>query len=135
VVLFFVYEHKHDPKAKYQKGLHYYKEKNYQKASTLFKEAAKQGYAPAEENLGNMYLNGLGVSRDDDKAAYWYKKAAEQGNAAAEANLGSMYVYGLGVPKDYTKAVYWFKKAAEQGNATAKANLEYLELAHLFGGY
>jgi len=46
-----------------------------------------------------------------------------------------MYQAGKGVIRDYNKAVYWYKKAAEQGNAQAKANLEYLELAHLFGGY
>jgi len=82
---FVVYEH--SPKAKYQKGLHYYKEKNYQKALPLFEEAAKQGYAPAEFKVGYMYEEGLGVPQDYNKALYWYKKAAEQGDAAAKANL------------------------------------------------
>ena len=45
---FFVYEHEHAPEAKYQKGLRYYKDGSYKKAAHLFKEAAKQGYAPAE---------------------------------------------------------------------------------------
>jgi len=82
-----------------------------------------------------MYKAGKGVPQNYSKAVYWFKKAAGQGYARAEYYLGYMYAEGLGVPQDYNKAVYWLKKAAEQGNAQAKANLEYLELAHLFGGY
>jgi len=79
------YEYEHNPKIEYQKGLHYYKEKNYQKALSLFKEAAKQGYAPAEEKLGYMYLKGCGVPQDYYKAVHWLKKAAKQGYAEGEA--------------------------------------------------
>jgi len=82
---FVVYEH--SPTAKYKKGLHYYKEKNYKKALPLFEEAAKHNYAPAEEKLGYMYLKGWGVPQHTDKAVYWFKKAAKQGNAKAKANL------------------------------------------------
>ena len=39
-------------KIEYKKGLSYYKNKNYQKALPLFKDAADQGYAPAEVKLG-----------------------------------------------------------------------------------
>ena len=72
------YGFEHSPKAEYQKGLHYYKEKNYQKALPLFEEAAKQGYAPAEFKVGYMYEYGLGVPQDYSKAAYWIKKAEKQ---------------------------------------------------------
>ena len=76
-----IYEHEHGPEAKYQKGLHYYKDGSYKKAARLFKEAAKQGYAPAEEKLGYMYGRGQGVSQDRYEAVHWFKKAAKQGNA------------------------------------------------------
>ena len=55
---FVVYEYEYSPKAKYQKGLSYYKDKNYQKALALFKEAVKQNYAPAECKFGFMYVIG-----------------------------------------------------------------------------
>jgi FOG: TPR repeat, SEL1 subfamily len=138
---FVVYEY--SPKAKYQKGLHYYKEKNYKKALPLFEEAAKHNYAPAEEKLGHMYLKGWGVPQDTDKAVYWFKKAAEQGNAKAEVALGLIYLTtaymnnllghmfqnGNGIAiatEDYPKALYWFKKAAEQGNAKGENYLGYI---------
>jgi len=132
-----VYEHEYGPEAKYKKGLHYYKEKNYQKALPLFEEAGKHNYAPAEEKLGYMYLKGWGVPQDTDKAEDWFKKAAKQGNAEAEVTLGRIYLttavfntvasnmfsnpYGKSIAtKDYPKALYWFKKAAKQGNAEAE---------------
>jgi len=132
-----IYEHEYGPEAKYKKALHYYKDGSYKKAATLFKELAKQGYAPAEEKLGHMYLKGWGVPQDTDKAMYWFKKAAKQGNAEAEAALGNIYLRtaylntllshtfslrprkGIGT-EDYQKALYWFKKAAKQGNAEAE---------------
>ena len=101
---FAAYGYGHDPKEEYQKALSYSKNKNYQKAFPLFKDAAKQGYTPAEVMLGYMYLLGKGASQDYIKAVYWYKKAAEQGLAQAEYNLGVMYAKGLGVPQDYNKA-------------------------------
>jgi len=95
IVGYVIYEHEYGPKAKYQKGLHYYKDKNYQKALPLFEEAAKHNYASAEEKLGYMYGNGWGVPQHTNKAVYWFKKAANQGNEAAEDNLGYMYKHGL----------------------------------------
>jgi len=125
---FAVYEHENSPEAKYQKGLSYYKEKNYKKALPLFEEAAKQGYAPAEEKLGHMYLKGWGVPPHTSKADYWLKKAINQGNAKAEVVLGKSYLLTAmfddmfpngkaTATKYYQKALYLFKKAAEQGNA------------------
>ena len=68
-------------------------------------------------NLGVMYRNGEGVSRDDAEAAKWFRMAAEQGNPDAQVNLGLMYRYGEGVQRSVSEAVEWYRKAAEQGNA------------------
>jgi FOG: TPR repeat, SEL1 subfamily len=99
-------------KIEYKKGLSYYKNKNYQKALPLFKDAANQGYAPAEAKLGEMYLNGEGTLKNYDKAMYWSKKAADQGDAEGEFDLAKIYHDGLGVPRNYRKALYWVKKSA-----------------------
>ena len=80
----------------------------------------------AMHNLGVMYANGLGVSRDYAKAAHWYRKAAEQGDGWAQTNLGLMYRHGQGVSKDEAKAAYWYRKAAERGNKKAQSNLGVL---------
>ena len=86
-------------------------------------QAAEQGYAKAQFNLGLMYDSGRGVRQDYTKAVQWYRKAAEQGDAKAQSNLGLMYDSGRGVRQDYTQAVQWYRKAAEQGYAKAQYNL------------
>ena len=86
-------------------------------------QAAKQGDAPAQYNLGLMYTQGQGVRQDYVEAVKWYRKAAEQGDAVAQYNLGLKYADGIGVRQDYVEAVKWYHKAAEQGLAGAKYNL------------
>ena len=86
-------------------------------------QAAEQGLAKAQFNLGHMYENGRGVTQDDSEAVTWYHKAAEQGDAQAQHNLGNMYRLGRGVSQDYTEAVKWYGKAAEQGDFGSQYNL------------
>jgi TPR repeat protein len=65
----------------------------------LYRKAAEQGHALAQNSLGFMYENGRGVPLDDAEAVAWYRKAAEQGNDRAQHNLGLMYKKGRGVPQ------------------------------------
>ncbi|MCW6028802.1 sel1 repeat family protein [Stenotrophomonas sp. SRS1] len=78
------------------------------------KAAAKAGSAEAENDLGNRYLQGAGVAKDEVQAAIWYRKAAEQGYAPAQSALGGLYLHGVGVPPDAMQASDWIRKAAEQ---------------------
>ena len=89
-------------------------------------EAAYQGYASAQNNLGWMYAEGKGIAQDDAEAVKWYCKSAEQGDADAQYNLGYVYQYGKGVVLDYAVAVNWYRKAAEQGDADAQNNLGWM---------
>jgi TPR repeat protein len=54
-------------------------------------EAAEQGDASAQFNLGQIYRKGKGVAQNDAEAAKWYRKAAEQGHVKAQYNLGVSY--------------------------------------------
>ena len=92
----------------------------------MLEKAAELGDVDAQCNLGNMYVNGEGVSQNYTQAVKWYFMAAEQGNANAQYNLGYMYENGLGVSQDYSEAVRWYLKAAEQGDAEAQYNLGYM---------
>ncbi|GET04684.1 kinase-like domain-containing protein [Rhizophagus clarus] len=38
-------------------------------------------------NLGNMYENGVGITKDIDKAIYWYEKSAKKGYQSAQNKL------------------------------------------------
>jgi TPR repeat protein len=106
--------------------------RDYAQALEFCTQAADQGLAHAQNELGILYSGVLqgtpgidvsGLSGDEKKSVYWYRKAAEQGYAPAQTSLGSKFFYGKGVPNDYAEAVYWFTKAAEQGEADAMQNL------------
>ena len=76
-----------------------------------------------------MYLEGKGVSADDQQAVTFIRKAAEQGFAPAEYGLGGLYEIGKGVPQDNKEALAWYAKAAAQGYKDAKDRLDKLEAA------
>lgn len=57
-------------------------------------ETATKEYAPAQGQLGYMYIVGEGVSQDYKKAFEWFSKSAEQGNVYAQFYLGNMYYDG-----------------------------------------
>ncbi len=104
-------------------GFEAYDRGDYATALSKHRPLAEQGVAPAQANLGWMYVKGKGVPKNYKQAAYWWTKAAEQGLAMAQYNLGQMYRRGKGVPRDYKQAVYWYTKVAEQGDARAQFNL------------
>lgn len=86
---------------------------------------AKSGEAEAQNDLGEAYYDGKGVTENLPEAVKWFTRAAEQENVKAENNLGNCYYYGNGVYKDYGEAVKWYTKAAEQGYAEAQNSLGY----------
>src|SRR5206468_1661558 len=68
-------------------GLSAYRRQDYVTALRFLQPLADQGVAAAQFNLGLMYANGRGVSKDDTAAAKWFRLAADQGHALAQNNL------------------------------------------------
>lgn len=95
-------------------------QKNYEAAMRLFLDAAKQTDAEAENSIGFMYDNGLGVKKDAAAAAHWYGMAAEHGLPKAQYNIGLDYESGSGVPADRERARCWMQKAADAGDEDAR---------------
>ena len=73
------------------------------RAAHWYEEAARQGHARAQCNLGCLYDHGLGVRQDARRALHWFGKAARQGHAFAQYNLGVMYYKGEGADQDGEK--------------------------------
>ena len=109
--------------ADFKAGADAYQRGDYATALREWQPLAEQGQALAQYNLGLLYANGQGVSKDDAQAQQWYEKAAAQGHADAQVNLGILYDYGRGVAQDYKKAVYWYRLSAKQGNELAQRQL------------
>jgi TPR repeat protein len=95
------------------------------KATRLFRQAAEQGLAEAQYNLGLCYKKSEGVPQDKAQAARLYRQAAEQGRAEAQNSLGVCYEKGEGVPQDKAQAARLYPQAADQGFAAAQYNLGF----------
>lgn len=91
---------------------------------------AKAGNPDAQNDLGNMYANGVGVDPDPEKAFYYVRLAADQDHVDALYNMGVIYADGVGVKQDYDKAVEYFTQAADRGSVEAKC---YLGLLYVKG--
>ncbi len=75
---------------------------NRAEALKWFRKAADQGFANAENELGEMYLNGRDIRQDYTEAGHWFTRATQHGSAVAASNLGYMYYMGrvcLGVTR------------------------------------
>lgn len=96
---------------------------DYAEAAVWFREAAINGVANAQYNLGVLHETGTGVPADATRALLWYHSAAEQGHPLAQYNLGVLYAAGRGIPQSYAEAGRWFRRAADRGVPGALYNL------------
>ncbi len=92
---------------------------DYTKAFHFYQLAAEQNDLTGLNNLGTLYYNGLGTSRDTMKAAELFTKSAKLGNDEAATNLAFMYISGNGIEKDIATGIKYFQQAADD-NILAK---------------
>jgi TPR repeat protein len=99
--------------------------KDDREAARLFRLAADQGDASAQNSLGIFYATGRGgLPQDDREAAHLFKLSAYKGNAFGQHSLGIFYSTGRGrLSKDDREATRLFKLAANQGNADGQVSL------------
>jgi TPR repeat protein len=90
---------------------------------------ADKGNPWAQNNIGYLYEQGLGVGQSYPEAMSWYKKAAAQNLPQAQFNIGTLYFYGYGVERNPREAVGWFRLAAKQNLPEAQymVGLAYYE--------
>ncbi len=95
-------------------------------AVKLYQRAADLGDSRSMQDLGEMFMDGNGVGKDDEEAVKWFRKAADRGNTAAMVFLGGMYQLGTGVEQSDSGAADWFRKAAAAENPAAIFDLAML---------
>ena len=91
------------------------------------KKAASAGRADAMNNLGMMYMKGVGVAPDTAMALVYLKRAAQGGNATAASNLGYIFQHGFGVPLNHARAVEWYERASALGHQASAQQLRVLQ--------
>ena len=95
-------------------------------ASILYRTAADAGDFAAQNNLGECFETGRGVSRDPAQALAWYQRSAESGFGPAQFNLGRLLAFGLGTARDTAAARQWAMRAQAQGIAQATELLKLI---------
>ena len=104
-------------------NLYLFEKKEYEKALFWSQKAADKGSARAEANLGAIYLNGYGASRDYAKAKRLLKSSSARGDMKAPRYLGEIYEQGLGVKQDYKKAAEFYALGAKRDDLTSQYRL------------
>lgn len=110
-------------KAQFWLGAHFYERGSFQVSASWYEKSADAGNVLAQTNLGSMYMNGKGVSKNKDMAFHYFSKAAKRGFAPSQYYLGYLYAKGFGVGKNDVTAFKWFLRAAEQGFGYAQISV------------
>jgi TPR repeat protein len=89
-------------------------------AARLYQQAAEQGQAKAQYNLGVYSEHGTGMRYDVGNAVALYRTAMARGCVDANVSLGLCFEKGRGVPLDRTEAERLYQLAARSGSAHAR---------------
>jgi TPR repeat protein len=89
------------------------------------------GDAAAQNKLGALYDDGLGVPKSAHDAFELFNLAAAQGYAPGMANLGRAYARGNGVKRDEIRAYALLSAAVEIGMPRGERDAALFELGAL----
>ncbi len=95
----------------------------YSKAIEKLKSSAKSGDSRAQLELGDLYIAGKHLKRNEQQGVKLIRNSAENGNAEAQTRLGFYYFIGYQHVEDYSESYKWYKLAAQQGYPLALSNL------------
>jgi TPR repeat protein len=120
----------------YHLGMHYFKSSftlpDIPKAKFYLLAAAKEGYVPAMEWLGELYTNDSLVETSIDSALYWLNAATAAGDAHAWYKLGRIYERGMNhIEQDFVKSAGCFYKGMYLGDGNCKNGIAY----YLYKGF
>jgi TPR repeat protein len=97
--------------------------RDYTHANDLLSRSSAQGFAKAQVALGENFLNGVGIRKDDESAAKLFRDAAQQDEPQGMYDFGAALADGTGVAKDTAQAASWFERAAQYGQPRAMQRL------------
>ncbi|KAI9340683.1 hypothetical protein DFJ73DRAFT_762589 [Zopfochytrium polystomum] len=84
-----------------------------------YRKAANLGHIRGCNNLGELYMTGRGLARNDVIGYSLFKRAAMSSLPEAEYNMGRCKKEGRGCEKDEEEALVWFRRAEAHGIAEA----------------
>ncbi len=109
--------------ANFSQGKDFFDQALYSQAFDEFKPLADKGARDSQYYVAYLYLNGLGIGKDEQKGLKYLRQSADQNYEKAQTLLGYMYSEGILLPKDKKKALDLYNTAAENGDDDALLNL------------
>ena len=107
---------------------------DYNRAFSLFSDAANQGFSDAQYNLAVIYKAGQGVPQNSKKAYEWFSSAAEKGVRDAQLNLCGMLMFGETGSVDLISAYKWCLLSDLVSGETLKGNVALASASHTAWG-
>jgi tetratricopeptide (TPR) repeat protein len=102
--------------------------KDHSKAMNWYQLAINQNETVAYNDIGIMYYNGFGVSRDYITAMEYFLKVASGNNNIAMSNIGLGISNGKGAPADKYKALEWFAQNEKKPENAKELNQQGIHL-------
>jgi TPR repeat protein len=99
-------------------------------AKQLYRNGADMGCTECQYAVANLYMGGVGTTKNLQKAFTYYKLAADKNHVNAIVELAMRYFKGEGIEKNDKKAFELFTKATDMGSDWAYINLAIM---HYFG--
>ncbi len=102
-------------------------EKDFIVAAKIYGKAAKLGERRAQAKLGQCFLNGVGVKKNEEAAFRWLSKAVEEGDySIAGYSLARCYMEGRGTEPNLKKGIFILKKVIGSGGEDVERARELL---------
>jgi len=92
------------------------KKPDWGKIFTYLRKSTAQGFIPASHRLGVLYLNGIGVTKNEAQGVKLITSAALKGYPQAEIDYAILVFQGIGVEKNEEIAAAWLLTSANKGN-------------------
>lgn len=115
----------------FQKGAKLFAEGRAAESVPLLVRAVEGGDSEAQNLLGLIYLNAMGVKRDPHRAAELFAEAAQAGLKEGHYNYSNLLYNGIGVKRDASRGQRHLLLAAHAGHRPALRVLGFLY--HLMG--
>lgn len=98
-------------------------------ARRWFQDAIDADFDQAYNLLAEMYANGEGGRKNQEKAIELWRKSAETGDVSAMYTLGMYFLYEMPDSEEifFDEGIYWLNEAAHRGSSDAQSELNYLD--------
>ena len=108
-----------------------FSQNRYEEATPLLEQASQAGDAQAQNLLGIMHMNGIGMDIDAHRAFELFNAAAYGGLKEGHYNLSNLQFHGAGAPRDERSARQHLLASAYAGHRPALRALGFMY--HLMG--